>query len=229
QRLIARALDVAGLSPSDIDVVEGHGTGTALGDRIEAQAVLATYGQGRERPLLLGSLKSNIGNAQTASGVAGVIKMVMAMRHGTVPPTLHVDKPAAAVDWAAGDVALPTRSMPWPETGRPQRFAVSGFSASGTNAHVVLEQAPSAEPAPPAREHPLVPWVLSARTPDALRAQAARLLSFVDGPASPVDVAYSLATGRAKLEHRAVVLETDLADFAEGLTAVADGEGDLRG
>jgi len=229
QRLIARALDVAGLSPSDIDVVEGHGTGTALGDRIEAQAVLATYGQGRERPLLLGSLKSNIGNAQTASGVAGVIKMVMAMRNGTVPSTLHVDKPSTAVDWSAGDVALPTEPVPWPETGRPHRFAVSGFSASGTNAHVVLEQAPPAEPAPPAREHPLVPWILSARTPAALRAQAARLLSFVDGSASPLDVAYSLATGRAKLEHRAAVLGADLADLAEGLTAVADGEGDLRG
>ncbi len=230
QRLIARALDVAGLSPSDIDAVEGHGTGTALGDRIEAQALLATYGQGRERPLLLGSLKSNIGNAQTASGVAGVIKMVMAMRHGTVPPTLHVDKPVTAVDWSAGDVALPTRPTPWPETDRPHRFAVSGFSACGTNAHVVLEQAPPAAPAPPAREHPLVPWLLSARTPAALRAQAARLLSFVDGSAeAPLDVAYSLATGRAKLEHRAVVLGTDLAALAEGLTAVADGDGGLRG
>jgi acyl transferase domain-containing protein len=227
QRLIRRALDVAGLSPPDVDVLEGHGTGTSLGDRIEAQAVLAAYGQDRDQPLLMGSLKSNLGNTQTASGVAGMIKMVMAMRHGMVPRTLHADTPLSSVDWSAGGVRLATEPAPWPRTGRPRRFGVSGFSASGTNAHVVVAQAPPVEEAgEPVRDHPLLPWILSARNLPGLRAQATRLLSLVDGaePPAPADVAFSLATGRARFEHRAVVLGTSPADLAEGLAAVAAGE-----
>jgi acyl transferase domain-containing protein len=223
QRLIRRALSTAGLSTSDVDVLEGHGTGTALGDRIEAQAVLATYGQDRDEPLLLGSLKSNVGNTQTASGVSGVIKMVMAMRHGIVPKSLHADTPTTAVDWSAGSVRLLSEPVPWPDTGRPRRFGVSGFSSSGTNAHVVVEQASAAEePGGPVAGCPLLPWILSARTLPALRAQAARLSSGVDGVPA-VDVAYSLATGRAKLEHRAVVLGAGPAELAAALSSVADG------
>ncbi|HEV7650686.1 MAG TPA: type I polyketide synthase [Actinophytocola sp.] len=224
QRLIRGALAAAGLDPAEVDVVEGHGTGTPLGDRIEAQSVVAAYGRDRAGPLLLGSLKSFLGNTQTASGVAAMIKMIMAMRHGVVPRTLHVDAPSSQVDWPAGNVRLATRPTPWPETGRPRRFGVSGFSASGTNAHVIVEQAPAGEAVPPARDFPLLPWILSAATPEALRAQATRLASFLDGVA-PADVAYSLATGRAALEHRAVVLGKDLADLADGLADVAAGTG----
>jgi acyl transferase domain-containing protein len=157
--------------------------------------------------------------------VSGVIKMVMAMRHGVVPRTLHAETPLSSVDWSAGGVRLATEPAPWPRTGRPRRFGVSGFSASGTNAHVVIEAPPPVEdPAEPVREYPVVPWVLSARSLPALRAQASRLLSFLDGTEVPADVAFSLATGRAKLEHRAVVLGSGPADLAEGLAAVAGGE-----
>jgi acyl transferase domain-containing protein len=226
ERVIRAALADARLVPSDVDVVEAHGTGTVLGDPIEARALLATYGQDRETPVLLGSLKSNIGHAQAASGVGGIIKMVEAMRAGKLPRTLHADEPSPHVDWASGAVELLTEPRPWPAGERPRRAGVSSFGVSGTNAHVVVEEAP-AEPAEPVTQvlPPALPWLLSAKTPDALRAQAARL-SAVD--ASPLDVAYSLATSRAHLEHRAVVVGDPRAGLA-ALAADAPAAGLVRG
>uniref|UniRef100_UPI003898EF89 type I polyketide synthase n=1 Tax=Allokutzneria albata TaxID=211114 RepID=UPI003898EF89 len=205
QRVIRQALANAGLRPSDVDVVEAHGTGTTLGDPIEAQAILATYGQNRPQPVYLGSLKSNIGHAAAAAGVGGVIKMVMALRHGVLPPTLHVDEPSSFVDWSAGAVSLLTEPVEWPETGRPRRAGVSSFGVSGTNVHVVLEAVPPALPTTSAKEG-VAPWVVSARSPEALRAQIASLRE-VD--ANPWDVGRSLISTRATFEHRAVVFGED--------------------
>ncbi|WP_157877715.1 type I polyketide synthase, partial [Streptomyces kanamyceticus] len=207
QRVIRQALANAGLGAADVDVVEAHGTGTVLGDPIEAQAVLATYGQGREVPLLLGSLKSNIGHAQAAAGVAGVIKMVMAMRRGVVPRTLHVDEPSSHVDWTAGAVEVVTEARPWPESGRVPRAGVSSFGVSGTNAHVVLEGAP--EPSSGAEASSgggLVPLPVSARTESSLAVQVERLGAYVRGGADLGAVADGLVRGRAVFDRRAVLL-----------------------
>ncbi|WP_342228444.1 type I polyketide synthase [Nocardia wallacei] len=236
QRVIRAALANAGLSVSDIDVLEAHGTGTRLGDPIEAQAALATYGQ-RDRdgePLWLGSVKSNIGHTQAAAGMAGVIKMIHAMRHGILPKTLHVDEPTPHVDWSSGHVRLLTEQRPWPDLGRPRRAAVSSFGISGTNAHVILEE-PPARPekprfAPPLRragtadgetETPtphVIPWVVSARSRAALSAQCERLREFVDErPELDVaDVGVSLAR-RTVFEYRTVVRGTDRESLLAGL------------
>ncbi len=223
EEVIRQALAGARLSPSDVDAVEAHGTGTTLGDPIEAHALLATYGQDRDQPLWLGSVKSNIGHAQAAAGVAGVIKMVMALRNGVLPKTLHADAPSPHVDWDSGAVELLTDARPWPGGDRPKRAAVSSFGISGTNVHAILEEAPepvheATVPAPGA-----VPWVVSGRTDAALRAQATRLLSHVDG-LDPVAVGHSLATTRAMFDHRAVVVGTGQAELLAGTGAVVAGE-----
>jgi acyl transferase domain-containing protein/acyl-CoA synthetase (AMP-forming)/AMP-acid ligase II len=226
QRVIRAALANAGLSTQDVDAVEAHGTGTTLGDPIEAQAILATYGQDRDRPLLLGSVKSNIGHPQAAAGVAGVIKMVQAIRHGVLPGIVHLDEPTPKVDWSAGAVELLTEAHDWPATGQPRRAGVSSFGMSGTNAHVVLEEAPDEAAAAAPSAMPVVPWVISARSEQALVGQAERLREFVTAnpEADLADVGYSLVATRARLDHRAVVTATDRDDVLRGLSALAAGE-----
>ncbi|NML55432.1 SDR family NAD(P)-dependent oxidoreductase [Streptomyces sp. R302] len=243
ERVIRQALTAAGLSAADVDAVEAHGTGTRLGDPIEAQAILNTYGSDRERPLYLGSLKSNIGHAQAASGVGGVIKMVEAMRHGVLPRTLHIDEPTPHVDWESGAVELLAEETPWPEADRPRRAAVSSFGFGGTNAHVIIEQpsAPAAaedetteQPAPAAQatpavqavDLPVVPWPVSGKTPEALTAQARNLLTALETAEPglrPADVGFSLAAGRAVLDHRAVVVGDDREALLSGLRELAEG------
>ncbi|MFG3533236.1 type I polyketide synthase, partial [Streptomyces sp. NPDC047917] len=233
QRVIRQALANAQVSAAEVDAVDAHGTGTRLGDPIEAQALLATYGQAHQQdnPLWLGSLKSNIGHTQAAAGVASVIKMVMAMRHGTLPRTLHIDEPTPHVDWTSGAVELLTEQRPWPRTDRPRRSAVSSFGISGTNAHIILEQTPTPDteenphPAPnPASDAGIVPWILSAKSAEALREQAGNLAGFMkDRPeVEPVDVGFSLATARSVFEHRAVVLGESREELLEGLRALAE-------
>jgi len=224
QRVIRQALAVAGLAPSEVDAVEGHGTGTTLGDPIEAQALLATYGQDRDRPLWLGSVKSNLGHTQSASGAAGVIKMVMAMRHGRLPRTLHVDAPSSHVDWSAGAVRLLTEPVDWAENGRPRRAGVSSFGVSGTNAHVILEQPPTSVPrGDRGTEARVVPWVVSGRTEDALRDQVERLLARSD-TGSVLDTAWSLGVNRASLEHRVAVVTSSAAAGRDALAGWLTGE-----
>ncbi|MEV6131895.1 type I polyketide synthase [Streptomyces violaceusniger] len=230
RRVIQQALANARLSGGDVDVIEAHGTGTSLGDPIEAQALLATYGQDRpeELPLLLGSVKSNIGHTQGAAGIAGVMKMVLAMEHGVVPESLHIAEPSPHIDWAAGKVALVRSATPWPETGRPRRAGISSFGFSGTNAHTIIEQAPAEEPGPVelvSKQPGVLPWVLSGKSEAALRAQARRLLDRLhDEPAlRPVDIGLSLATTRSALDHRGVVQGRDREELMAGLNALADG------
>ncbi|MFF7656941.1 beta-ketoacyl synthase N-terminal-like domain-containing protein, partial [Streptomyces sp. NPDC007983] len=235
RKVIRQALSDADLAADQVDAVEAHGTGTALGDPIEAEALLATYGQDRELPLYLGSLKSNIGHTQAAAGVAGVIKMVMAMRHGTLPRTLHADKPTPHVDWSTGAVKLLTQECPWqPTAGRPRRAAVSSFGISGTNAHVILEEAPATdqESSPSPNEAPASPTLvpLSALTEGALREQADALRAFaVDRPhLAPQRVGAALGTGRAMLGRRAVIVAADRAELLAGLDALAAGSQDAN-
>jgi acyl transferase domain-containing protein len=237
ERVIREALAAARLSSGDVDAVEAHGTGTNLGDPIEAVALLATYGQDREAPLRLGSIKSNIGHTQAAAGVAGVIKTVMAMREGLLPRTLHVDSPSSKVDWGAGEVELLTEPLPWPPGERPRRAAVSSFGVSGTNAHLILEEPPPVEPdddeagdgADPEPDQLLPDAILlpvSARSASALEGQAERLVAHLE--ASPeldlAAVARSLATTRTSFEHRAVVVERDRAAALAALRSLARGE-----
>jgi acyl transferase domain-containing protein len=232
QRLLGQALAGSGLTPHEVDVVEGHGIGALLSDAIEARALGSVYGASRpaDRPLLLGSVKSNLGHTQAASGMAGVIKTVQAMRHSVVPRTLHTTVPSPHISWEEDRLRLVTEATPWPETGRPRRAGVSSFGFSGTNAHVILEQAPT----PPEDPLPLPPepgragvvlWPVSGRDPDALREQAARLLAHLDQRPGlrPADVALSLATSRAALEHRGVVVGPDRQELLDGLRALADG------
>ncbi|MFE3639214.1 type I polyketide synthase, partial [Streptomyces sp. NPDC059168] len=247
QRVILQALSNARLTPDQVDAVEAHGTGTGLGDPIEAQALIATYGQDRPdgRPLWLGSLKTNIGHAQAAAGVAGVIKSVMAMRHGVLPRTLHVDEPTPHVDWSAGDVSLLTEARPWPLTDQPRRIGVSSFGMSGTNAHIILESAPengaesasgsgaegapetapaAADASPPSGRTAALPVVLSGRTEAALRSQAAALHAHLTTRPGLglADVAFSQALTRAALDRRAAVVAHDRDTLMAGLAALAE-------
>ncbi|MFI1019123.1 SDR family NAD(P)-dependent oxidoreductase, partial [Streptomyces sp. NPDC020965] len=224
QKVIRQALANAGLVPSEVDAVEAHGTGTVLGDPIEAQALLATYGQERELPLWLGSVKSNLGHTQAAAGVTGVIKMLLAMRHGLLPRTLHVDEPSRKVDWESGALRLLTEPVPWEANGHPRRAGVSSFGVSGTNAHLVLEEPPLSTAPVISAVAGEVALVVSGRSADALAAQAGRLadhLETVDG--SLTGVARSLVTARAVREHRAVVFAKDPAHAVTRLRDLATG------
>ncbi|MFJ1991469.1 SDR family NAD(P)-dependent oxidoreductase [Streptomyces asiaticus] len=237
QRVIRQALANAQLSTAEVDAVDGHGTGTTLGDPIEAQALLATYGQGRpeDRPLWLGSIKSNIGHTQAAAGAASVIKMVMAMRHELLPASLHIDEPTPHADWASGAVRLLTEPVAWPRGERPRRAGVSAFGISGTNAHLILEQAPEPEPAEaaPAPDTSgggvsaggVVPWVVSGRGAEALRGQARALAERVtaDPDTSPAEVGWSLIATRSVFDHRAVIVGEHRDELLAGLNALATG------
>ncbi len=248
ERVIRQALRSAGLSASEVDAVEGHGTGTTLGDSIEAQALLGTYGRDRPegRPVYLGSVKSNLGHTQAAAGVAGVIKMVQALRHGILPRTLHVEEPSDDVDWSAGAVSLLTQARPWRRGERPRRAGVSSFGISGTNAHLILEEAPSVDVQPEAARSvdlppeaarsvdgvpprvgaAAMPWVVSGRGASALRAQAERLQEHVvaNPDLDAGDVGFSLAVSRSALRDRAVVVGHGREELLEGLAALARGE-----
>jgi acyl transferase domain-containing protein len=239
QRVIRQALESSGVSAGQIDAVEGHGMGTALGDPIEAQALIAAYGRDRDsdRPLWLGSIKSNIGHAQAASTVAGVIKMVMAMRHALLPKTLHVDTPTRHVDWSSGAVSLLMESVPWEKPGDLRRAAVHALGISGTNVHIILEEYTSTgdsqlavdekpreqtmDTAPPTA----VPWILSGVGERGMRRQARRLAEFVaEHPElAMLDIGYSLLVSRAQLSHRAVVIGVDREEMIKELLKMADG------
>ncbi|AZQ74436.1 acyltransferase domain-containing protein [Streptomyces luteoverticillatus] len=224
QRVITQALHNAKLTPADIDAVEAHGTGTRLGDPIEAEALLTTYGHNRNQPLWLGSLKSNIGHTQAAAGVGGIIKMIKAMQSGVLPPTLHAEKPSEHIDWSSGAMRLLTEARAW-DTPRARRAGISSFGISGTNAHVIIEQAPQDTPSPAPAVLPVTPWVVSGRSPEALRAQAERLcehLTTRETDWHPTDVGFSLATTRSVFDHRAVVVGTDRDELLAGLAGVTE-------
>ncbi|MEU5694411.1 beta-ketoacyl synthase N-terminal-like domain-containing protein [Actinosynnema sp. NPDC020468] len=225
RQVIRLALADAGLRPADVDAVEAHGTGTRIGDPVEAHAILATYGQDRAEPLRLGSVKSNVGHTQAAAGVVGVIKMVLALRHHELPATLRAEVPSPLIDWSSGAVELLVDPRPWPSGGRPRRAGVSSFGISGTNAHVIVEESPDRDtPATPDRSGAL-PWVLSARTDQALRDQARRLREHLrsGAPGGTGDIGFSLATTRTPFAHRAVVVGRDRERLLAGLDAVACG------
>ena len=232
ERVIAQALASAGLSPSEIDAVEAHGTGTTLGDPIEAQALIATYGQKRSNgPLYLGSIKSNIGHAQAAAGVGGVIKMVKAFRHGLLPKTLYADEPSPHVDWSEGEVQLLSSAVSWPESEHIRRAGVSSFGVSGTNAHLILEQAPGMQESPdgdtPTASRPqLLAFLLSASSEDALRAQAGSLGSYIKArpELDPYELASTLALHRAQLPHRAIAIAEQTQTLIPSLEALQRGE-----
>ncbi|OBI07352.1 hypothetical protein A5714_22385 [Mycobacterium sp. E2462] len=231
EKVIRRALANAGLGAEDVAVVEAHGTGTMVGDPIEARALQATYGEAHSAasPLLIGSIKSNIGHSQQASGIAGMIKTIQSIRHGVLPATLNLDAPTPHVDWSSGTMEVVGSTRAWPDQPhQPRRAGVSSYGISGTNAHVILEQAPAESAAEePADERPLiVPWILSAKSAPALAGQAARLRSFLDQhpDLDPVDVAYSLSTTRALFDHRAVAFGADRDEMLSGLEAIAGSE-----
>ena len=232
-----QALEHAKLSGSEIDVVEGHGTGTTLGDPIEAQALIATYGRDREaeHPLWLGSIKSNLGHTQAAAGVAGIIKMVLAMEHGVLPKTLHAEEASAHVDWSSGTVRLLSEAQPWARNGHLRRAGVSSFGVSGTNAHVILEEAPPAEPVADAAgvneadgvlAAEALPFVLSGKSAVALASQAGRLAAHLEASSelALADIAHSLATTRTHFDQRAVVIARERAGLLAALHALAVGE-----
>src|SRR4051794_32676802 len=245
QRVIRAALAAAGVRADEVDAVEAHGSGTVLGDPIEAQALIAVYGPGRDpdQPLWLGSVKSNVGHTQQTAGVAGVIKMALALRHGVLPPTLHADEPSPHVDWP-DSVRLLSQGRPWPVNGHPRRAGVSSFGFSGTNAHLILQEAPApqdhadqdsqedqADQGNQGQESaPVLPgtlaWLVSGRTADGLRAQAGRLADWTAGrpELDPADVAWSLAVTRSAFEHRAVITGTSHEELTAGLAAVAAGQ-----
>ncbi|MFG1949438.1 type I polyketide synthase, partial [Nonomuraea sp. NPDC048826] len=225
QDVINQALRAAGLTAADVDAVEAHGTGTTLGDPIEAQALLATYGRDRtpDNPVLLGSIKSNLGHTQAAAGVAGVIKMAMAMRHGVLPATLHIDEPSRHVDWTAGHVKLLTEPEPWPAHDRPRRAGVSSFGISGTNAHVILEAPPSIPDVPESGDQPTI-WPLSAKSETALRAQARQLARHLTAhPEVTSAQAHRTLARRSAFDHRAAIVGATRADLLMGLEALSDG------
>ncbi|HKS50074.1 MAG TPA: type I polyketide synthase, partial [Amycolatopsis sp.] len=231
ESVIRRALTVGGLRPDEVDVLEAHGTGTPLGDPIEVAALQATYGQRpHDRPLLLGSAKSNIGHTIAAAGVAGAIKMISAIRDGVVPPTLHASKPHQRFDWASGNIRLVTEETPWPQTGRPRRGAVSSFGVSGTNSHAIFEEAPPETVGVPAEDMPYTAWVLSGRTEQALRDQAARLRDHVTchPRARLADVGFTLAEKRTRFEHQAVVTGGSTTELRQVLDALVRGDVDDR-
>nr|WP_062984478.1 type I polyketide synthase [Nocardia anaemiae] len=238
QRVIRDALADAGITAAEVDMVEGHGTGTVLGDPIEVQALLSTYGRTRpdpERPLWLGSIKSNMGHTQAAAGVAGIVKTVLSMRHEMLPRTLNSEQPTEHVDWTEGNVRLLAEPQPWPRRATPRRAGISSFGISGTNAHLIIEEPPVDEPKSRARiAPPVTPWVLSGRTDAAVPAMAQRLSEFLkEFPDSdPTDIGYSLTATRSEFEHRAVLLGADRDELAvalETLTAQQDSPNVVRG